>query len=137
MSVVHTLGGIWKGLKLKIIKFVVAALIAVFAVTSLTACSTEKVDSASYGAIIDVRTLEEWDSGHLESAIRIGIADSNFADELSMLDPAKDYYIYCRSGNRAGQAIELMRDVGFTGELINGGSVANASSQLDLAVVTS
>jgi rhodanese-related sulfurtransferase len=117
-------------------KFVVAALIAVFALTSLTACSTEKLDATSYAEIIDVRTLEEWNSGHLEGAIRIGIADENFADELSMLDPASDYYVYCRSGNRAGQAIDFMRDAGFTGQLINGGSVGNASTQLDLEVIT-
>jgi len=121
---------------LKVMKFVVAALIAVFALTSLTACSTEKLDATSYAEIIDVRTLEEWNSGHLEGAIRIGIADENFANELSMLNPAEDYYIYCRSGNRAGQAIDFMRDSGFTGQLINGGSVGNASTQLDLEVIT-
>lgn len=121
---------------MKVMKFVVAALIAVFALTSLTACSTEKLDATSYAEIIDVRTLEEWNSGHLEGAIRIGIADENFANELSMLNPAEDYYIYCRSGNRAGQAIDFMRDAGFTGQLINGGSVGNASTQLDLAVIT-
>lgn len=121
---------------MKVMKFVVAALIAVFALTSLTACSTEKLDATSYAEIIDVRTLEEWNSGHLEGAIRIGIADENFANELSMLNPAEDYYIYCRSGNRAGQAIDFMRDAGFTGKLINGGSVGNASTQLDLEVIT-
>ena len=121
---------------MKVMKFVVAALIAVFALTSLTACSTEKFDATSYAEIIDVRTLEEWNSGHLEGAIRIGIADENFANELSMLNPAEDYYIYCRSGNRAGQAIDFMRDAGFTGQLINGGSVGNASTQLDLEVIT-
>ena len=121
---------------MKVMKFVVASLIAVFALTSLTACSTEKLDATSYAEIIDVRTLEEWNSGHLEGAIRIGIADENFANELSMLNPAEDYYIYCRSGNRAGQAIDFMRDAGFTGQLINGGSVGNASTQLDLEVIT-
>jgi rhodanese-related sulfurtransferase len=117
-------------------KLLVAGLIALFAVTSLTACSTERLDPKSYAEIIDVRTLEEWNAGHLAGAIRIGIADENFADELSMLDPARDYYVYCRSGNRAGQAIDFMRDAGFTGQLINGGTVDNASSQLDLEIVT-
>lgn len=117
-------------------KLLVAGLIAAFAFTSLTACSAEKLDPSSYAQIIDVRTLDEWNSGHLEGAIRIGIADIDFADQLSMLDPSRDYYVYCRSGNRAGQAIDLMRDAGFIGQLINGGSVANASTQLDLEVIT-
>jgi len=54
---------------------------------------------------------------------------------LQELDPAADYYVYCRSGNRAGQAIDQMRDLGFTGELVNGGSVASASTQLGLEVL--
>jgi rhodanese-related sulfurtransferase len=117
---------------MKLLKFVVGALIAVFA----TACATETYDPTAYAAIIDVRTPEEWAEGHLQGAVRMGIADSDFASQLATLDPAKDYYIYCRSGNRAGQAIDYMRSVGFTGELINGGAVANAATQLGLEVVT-
>lgn len=120
---------------MKFLKFVVAALVAVFATTSLTACSTETYDPTTYAAIIDVRTPEEWAAGHLDGAVRMGIADADFASQLATLDPAKDYYIYCRSGNRAGQAIDYMRSVGFTGELINGGAVANAAAQLGLEIV--
>ena len=72
----------------------------------------------------------------MAGAIRIGIADSDFASQLETLDKSGDYYIYCRSGNRAGQAIDFMESIGFTGTLINGGSVANASAQLGLEVVT-
>ena len=72
----------------------------------------------------------------MEGAIRIGIADSDFVRQILELDKAADYFIYCRSGNRAGQAIDIMVDQGFTGELVNGGSVANASTILGLDVVT-
>lgn len=133
--VVHTLGGILKGLRLKIFKFLAAALIAPFALSSLAGCSAEKLDPQAYAAIIDLRELSEWDGGHLEGAVLIPISAADFATQVSVLDPSLDYYIYCRSGNRSGQAISQMRDLGFTGELKNGGSVANASSRLDIAVV--
>ena len=120
----------------KFLKFLIASIVAVFAVSSLTACSpSEPMSASDFAAVIDVRTVEEWNSGHLEGAVLIGIADADFRDQLSTLDPAADYYIYCRSGNRAGQAIDIMRDMGFTGELVNGGAVANASNQLGLAVI--
>ena len=122
---------------MKLLKTLAAALIAIFAVAGLTGCSeAEPMNAAEYAAVIDVRTVEEWNSGHLEGAVRMGIADADFQQQLATLDPAADYYIYCRSGNRAGQAIDIMRSMGFTGELVNGGAVANASSQLGLAVVT-
>lgn len=121
---------------MKILKFLAAALIALFAVGSLTACATQSEDPTAYAAIIDVRTPEEWATGHLEGAVRIGIADADFAQQLEALDKSADYYIYCRSGNRAGQAIDYMQSAGFTGKLVNGGAVANAAGQTGLAVVT-
>lgn len=122
---------------MKILKFLAAALIALFATSSLAACSSEPtVDVSAYAAVIDVRTPEEWSEGRLEGAIRMGIADADFMEQLATLDPTQDYYIYCRSGNRAGQAIDIMRQAGFTGELVNGGSVANASGQTGLSVLS-
>ena len=122
---------------MKFLKFLAAGLIALFATTSLAACSNEPtVDVSAYAAIIDVRTLEEWNEGHLESAVRIGVADADFSAQIAALDPSKDYYIYCRSGNRAGQAIDQMRQAGFTGVLLNGGSLANAASQTGLVIIT-
>lgn len=121
---------------MKILKFLAAALIALFAIGSLTACATQTEDPTAYAAIIDVRTPEEWATGHLEGAVRIGIADADFAQQLEALDKSADYYIYCRSGNRAGQAIDYMQSAGFTGKLVNGGAVANAAGQTGLAVVT-
>lgn len=121
---------------MKILKFLAAALIALFAIGSLTACATQTEDPTAYAAIIDVRNPEEWATGHLEGAVRIGIADADFAQQLEALDKSADYYIYCRSGNRAGQAIDYMQSAGFTGKLVNGGAVANAAGQTGLAVVT-
>lgn len=120
---------------MKVIKFLVAALIAVFAVGSLAGCAAEPSAVSEFAAVIDVRTTDEWNSGHLEGALLIPIASSSFDAQLEELDKAADYYIYCRSGNRAGQAIDRMIDAGFTGELVNGGSVANASKILNIEVV--
>jgi len=121
---------------MKILKFLAAALMAIFAIGSLSACAPQSEDPVAYAAIIDVRTQEEWATGHLEGAVRIGIADADFAQQLDTLDKSADYYIYCRSGNRAGQAIDFMKSAGFTGKLVNGGAVANAATQTGLTVVT-
>ena len=50
------------------------------------------------------------------------------------LDPDADYFIYCRSGNRSGQAIVQMSNMGFS-SMTNGGSVSNASSLTGIPVV--
>jgi rhodanese-related sulfurtransferase len=120
----------------KVFKVLAASFFAVFAVAGLTGCTTqEPIDMSQYAAVIDVRTPEETSLGYLEGAQLFDIQDASFMDNLATLDPAADYYVYCRSGNRAGQAIEIMQQSGFTGELVNGGSLENAANQTGLTVV--
>lgn len=117
-------------------KFVIASIIAVFAFGSLTACSSsESLDLTSVAAVIDVRTPEEVSAGYLEGALKFDFQGPNFASEVATLDKSKDYVIYCRSGNRAGGAIDFMKQNGFTGTLTNAGSLDEAASTTGLPVV--
>jgi rhodanese-related sulfurtransferase len=120
----------------KFFKFLVASLIAVFAVGSLTACSTpEPVEMSTVAAVIDVRTPEEVSGGYLEGSLKFDFQGPNFASEIATLDKSQDYVIYCRSGNRAGGAINFMKQNGFTGTLTNAGSLDEAASATGLPVV--
>ncbi len=120
----------------KFFKFLAALLIAVFAVGSLSACSTSApVDMSTVAEVIDVRTPEETAAGYLEGALLFDINGGNFAEQISTLDKSANYFIYCRSGNRAGGAIDQMKAAGFTGVLTNGGSLAEAASATGLAIV--
>lgn len=62
--------------------------------------------------LIDVRTKEEFDSGHIENAINIDIQDPSFVSEIQKLDKDGQYFVYCRSGNRSAQAVSLMKKQG-------------------------
>ena len=120
----------------KFFKFLVASVIAIFAMSSLTACSSsDPIDMTTIAAVIDVRTPEEFASGHLDGALNIDIQGSMFATEIDALDKSANYVIYCRSGNRAGQAVTYMQDNGFTGTLTNAGGVDDASAATGIAVV--
>ena len=75
------------------------------------------------GLIIDVRTNDECNSGIIENAIMIDFLQPElFLQEIKNLDTSKNYYIYCRSGNRSGKACEIMDNLGFneTFNLIGG-----------------
>jgi rhodanese-related sulfurtransferase len=112
----------------KFFKFLAGALIAMFAVASLSACaSANAVDMKSIAAVIDVRTPDEVATGHLHGSINIDVEGADFESQMNALDKTKNYVVYCRSGNRAGKAIDWMTQNGFTGKLINAGSVAEAA----------
>lgn len=63
--------------------------------------------------IIDVRTPEEFSEGHIEGAININFFDPTFLDQISKYKKKEPLYIYCRSGNRSGQAAKKMTGLGF------------------------
>ena len=77
-------------------------------VLGLTGCAEEAAPEFGEDAVIlDVRTPEEYAAGHLEGAVLLDFNGGQFAAELPNLDPAAEYVVYCRSGNRAGQAVDL------------------------------
>lgn len=64
--------------------------------------------------ILDVRTEEEVSEGYIPKAINLDIhKGQEFIDELNKLDTDKNYYVYCRSGARSGQACSIMNQLGF------------------------
>ena len=66
------------------------------------------------GYILDVRTDDEVSEGYIPKANHIDIyLGQGFIDELQKLDKSKNYYVYCRSGNRSGQACAIMNSIGF------------------------
>lgn len=75
--------------------------------------------------ILDIRTPEEYDQGIIEGAINIDFYDPAFADDLDALDKDGHYVVYCRTGNRSGQAMSTFADLGFTNVTeIDGGIVS-------------
>jgi len=73
----------------------------------------EEQDNPDF-VIIDVRTPEEYDGGHLENAVMIDFRADDFEDRISELDRDKTYVIYCRTGVRSAGALDVMERLGFT-----------------------
>lgn len=69
--------------------------------------------TASDAVLIDVRSQGEFTSGKIKGARNIDIMGSSFVNQIQNLPKDKTYYVYCRSGNRSGQACSLMAQNGF------------------------
>ena len=118
-------------------KFFAALALALGASLALAGCATaEPADLSEDTVIIDVRTPAEFASGHLDGAVNIDVQSPDFAAQIMELDPSGEYFVYCRSGNRSGQAIAQMTQMGFDGNnLTNGGSVDQASKASGIDIV--
>jgi len=63
--------------------------------------------------LLDVRTPEEFNAGHLAGAVNLDFYAATFADDLAGLDRQAPYLLYCRTDNRSGQVRDMMRSLGF------------------------
>lgn len=70
-------------------------------------------DEKKRPTIIDIRTLNEYDAGHLKGAKQIDFLGPDFGVEISKLDPKKPYLVHCRSGGRSGESLALWKKLGF------------------------
>ena len=82
--------------------------------------------------VIDVRTDNEFNAGHVESAINIEWQD--IVSVANMIDEDDKVYLYCRSGNRSQKATNILIDIGYK-NVINLGSLKDASEFLNEKIV--
>ena len=71
------------------------------------------IDTSETGLLLDVRTDREFAMGHIRGAAQIDFYRDDFQEELAKLDPNVPVYVYCRSGNRSGQAAKMMKSMRF------------------------
>lgn len=83
--------------------------------------------------ILDVRTADEYQAEHVKGAKNIDFYAANFQAQISKLDKNKSYVLYCRSGNRSGQATHMMKQLGFQ-QAENFGSLNQASKRLGIII---
>lgn len=106
--------------------------------TNLSISEFEKAISKNNIQLLDVRTNEEYQSGHLGNAL---LADWNnreeFKTRVAALDKNKPVYTYCLSGARSEMATEWLRENGFTAFNLAGGTNAwkRAGRQLEEAAI--
>jgi len=61
---------------------------------------------------IDVRTLDEYDAGHIQGAMHIPLQD--LSAHIAEIPHNKQVYVYCHSGRRSASAAKLLAGKGFT-----------------------
>jgi rhodanese-related sulfurtransferase len=75
---------------------------------------TSQLAKDNNAVVLDVRTDAEVAEGIIKNAINIDIyKGQEFVNAIEELDKSKNYYVYCRSGNRSRQACAIMEQLGF------------------------
>ena len=60
-----------------------------------------------YFMILDVRTPDEFNSGHIQGALNIDSASADLNSRIAQLDTLKIYLVYCRTGVRSAAVVKI------------------------------
>lgn len=116
----------------------VLVVLTVFVLSRPSSLPTGKISPADYqqqfastGAshlLIDVRTPEEFATGHLAGAVNISL--QTLPDRLNEIPHDKPVVLYCRSGNRSNEAFGILNKAGYTNIYDLGGIISWTASGL-------
>ncbi|VAV92985.1 hypothetical protein MNBD_ALPHA04-11 [hydrothermal vent metagenome] len=104
------------------------------AISLVDASSASKLlEEDKTAVLLDVRTPEEFNAGHIDGAENIDFKSPDFVDKIGNLAKDKHYVVYCGSGKRSGKATAKMDELGFTKITdVDGGITAWSAANLPL-----
>ncbi len=73
----------------------------------------EKLRTEKKYPVLDVRTADEFKSGHIPGAVNLDALDASFEKQLAALDKSKTYLVHCAAGRRSANAATQMKELGF------------------------
>ena len=72
-----------------------------------------KLSTLKNEQLIDVRTPEEYEQGHLQNSALINFRLADFKDQLSKLDKDQPVMVYCAVGGRSNKTRLMLVEMGF------------------------
>ena len=81
----------------------------------------KQLEEAEKAVLLDVRIAGEFSSGTIPGSKNIDFLSPTFGKKVEQLDKDATYFLFCRSGNRSGQACKMMHKMGFDVRNLSGG----------------
>lgn len=101
---------------------------SLFQVNDINA-GVEEYQKTPHAKLIDVREEDEYEAGHIPASINIPLSKIESAQgEITDLDTP--LFVYCRSGNRSGQAVTWLKQAGYR-KIKNIGGITNYSGKTE------
>ncbi|MGH4121096.1 rhodanese-like domain-containing protein [Clostridium sp.] len=84
----------------------------------------KRIDSEKGIIILDVRTKEEYETGHIENSILMPVDTIVEEAKKNLVDKEATIFVYCRSGNRSAAAAGILVEQGYI-NVYNLGGIIN------------
>lgn len=75
---------------------------------------SEKLNATANPQLLDVRTPEEFNGGHIANAVNVDWNADDFEAKAKAYDKSKPIFVYCKIGGRSSKAANKLSEMGFT-----------------------
>ena len=83
------------------------------AIELITAAEMKEISKIEGIQLVDVRTPNEYNEGHLPNALNIDFLDKNFEINIQQLDKTRPVIVYCQRGSRSAKCASQLIANGF------------------------
>ena len=112
------------------IRVVILSLVFVFSCELLNTTEISMISESDFVEIqdsdyilIDVRTQDEFDLGHIDSAINLDFYSDTFQSEILSLAKNEKIVLYCRTNNRSSKTATILKQNGYRDILVISGGI--------------
>jgi len=88
----------------------------------------EAAQKETNSVLVDVRTIEEYNSGTIEGAIHMDYLSPVLADNIETLTSHSSYYVFCRTGRRSLRVCMLLKNMGLKVYNLESGIISRKTS---------
>lgn len=82
-------------------------------VAKVNKISCNDINTVKNAVLIDVRTVEEFNEGHLDNAINVSSTVIKFNIKAHVTDLETPIIVYCRSGRRSAESADILVNLGY------------------------
>ena len=75
--------------------------------------------------LVDVRTTEEYESGHIQDAINFDFYSESFQNDILTLDKSSSIILYCRTQNRSTKTANYLKENGYKEIIVLAGGITS------------
>ena len=114
------------------LRFVFFSLLIVYSCQIFESKDINEISDAQFTEIqdtdyilVDVRTAEEYESGHIQDAVNFDFYSESFQNDILTLDKSSSIILYCRTQNRSTKTANYLKESGYNEITVIAGGITS------------
>ncbi len=114
------------------LRFIFISLLLIYSCQIFESNEINEISDAQFTEIqdtdyilVDVRTTEEYDSGHIQDAVNFDFYSESFQNDILTLDKSSSIILYCRTQNRSTKTANYLKENGYKEIIVLAGGITS------------